>query len=85
MFFPQGNRVVLSNSTGGWVWRLARLFFLLGVMSNPCKIQELLASRLKTQTISCVLATLSSSMYAPIAPLAFVCVAFALKEPENKS
>jgi hypothetical protein len=45
----------------------------------------LLAAGVKAQTISCVLATLLSSMYAPIIALAFVCAAFALKEPEDKS
>jgi hypothetical protein len=44
-----------------------------------------LAGGLTAQTISCVLATLLSSMYAPILFLALVCVAFALKEPEDKS
>jgi hypothetical protein len=44
---------------------------------------------LKAQTISCVLTTHLSSMYAPIIPLAFVlalvCVAFAFNQPEDKS
>jgi len=47
--------------------------------------QELLASGLKAQTISCVLVTLSSSMYTPILPLACVWAVSALKESEDKS
>ena len=63
---------------------------LLGVMSIRGRTQELWARwALKAQTISCVLTTRLSSMYAPIFSLAFVlalvCVAFAFKEPEDES
>ena len=62
---------------------------LLGVMSIRGRAQELWLGGLKAQTISCVLTTRLSSMYAPILllafVLAFVCVAFACKEPEDES
>jgi hypothetical protein len=62
---------------------------LLGVMSIRGRTQELWARWAEPQTISCVLTTRLSSVYAPIFPLAFVlalvCVAFAFKEPEDES
>ena len=62
---------------------------LLGVMSIRGRTQELWARWAEPQTISCVLTTRLSSMYAPIFPLGFVLalvfVEFASKEPEYES
>jgi hypothetical protein len=62
---------------------------LLGVVSIRGRRRNCWQGGLKAQTISWVLTTLLSSMYAPIVLLAFVialvCVAFAFKEPEDES
>ena len=59
---------------------------VLGSASCPSveRAQELRASGLKVQPISCVLTTRLSSMYAPIIPLALVFVAFGCKEPDDE-
>jgi hypothetical protein len=40
---------------------------------------------LKAELIACVLNARLSSMYAPVIPLAFVCIALACKVPQGKS